>query len=289
VTGLVCDWGGRRLRLEARLFVLAAGALSTPAILLQSVSSRWPNGVANGSGLVGRNLMRHFVDLYALAAPVSPRTGDNVKELGCNDFYLFQGEKLGTFQSFGWLPPTSIIAQSLEDDIRHAAGRAAAFGFRLMKPLVRFGLQRDLSRRVVMVTTLEDLPYRENRVEIANGRLAVTYRLSAHAQARIRRFRAIMKGTLDPIKYRLIQQAENNERLAHVCGTCRMGVEPSSSVVDADCRAHELENLYIGDASVFPTSGGINPSLTIAANALRVADGIATGLGLPGLSAASDQ
>ena len=70
----------------------------------------------------------------------------------------------------------------------------------------------------------------------------------------------------------MIKQAEENKRLAHVCGTCRMGNDDNTSVVNADCRSHDIKNLFIVDASVFPTSGGTNPALTIAANSLRVSD-----------------
>ena len=76
----------------------------------------------------------------------------------------------------------------------------------------------------------------------------------------------------------VIKQAENNERIAHACGTCRFGTDPRMSVLDADNRAHGLPNLYVVDSSFFPTSAGTNPALTIAANALRVADRI---LGVP--------
>jgi len=77
---------------------------------------------------------------------------------------------------------------------------------------------------------------------------------------------------LRPYRVRLVKQAENNRLLAHVCGTCRFGTDPKDSVLDAHNRAHGLSNLYIVDGSFFPSSGGTNPALTIAANALRVAD-----------------
>jgi choline dehydrogenase-like flavoprotein len=85
-----------------------------------------------------------------------------------------------------------------------------------------------------------------------------------------------VKRLLAPRKPRLIEQAENNRRIAHVCGTCRAGDDPKTSVVDRYNKAHGLTNLYIVDASFFPSSGGTNPSLTIAANALRVADHLTT-------------
>ena len=81
-----------------------------------------------------------------------------------------------------------------------------------------------------------------------------------------------MQTTLKPLRWRLVKQAENNQRIAHACGTCRFGNDPQTSVLDQNNRCHELENLYVVDSSFFPSSGGTNPSLTIAANALRVAD-----------------
>ena len=90
-----------------------------------------------------------------------------------------------------------------------------------------------------------------------------------------------MKGALSGLTYRRIDETGNNRRIAHACGTCRFGDDPRASVLDRNCRAHGLDNLYVVDSSFFPTSGGTNPSLTIAANALRVAahlTGRATGI-----------
>src|SRR5581483_12167765 len=87
------------------------GALETPRILLSSVSSTWPNGVANDSGMVGKNLMRHYIDLYALSLPCKLDSQTDPKELGLNDFYQTPGGgKFGTLQSFGWLPPPAVSA-----------------------------------------------------------------------------------------------------------------------------------------------------------------------------------
>jgi len=94
--------------------------------------------------------------------------------------------------------------------------------------------------------------------------------------ARIKSFRRQLSHVFKPLRFTLLKQAENNQRIAHACGTCRMGSDPQTSVINADGRAHGLTNLYIADASFFPSSGGTNPGLTIAANALRVADRIGT-------------
>lgn len=98
VTGVVCHWRQRQLTLRAPLVVLAAGALATPGILLNSRSSEWPGGLANASGMVGRNLMRHYVDLYAILPKTHQRTSLGFKELAFNDFYVADKAKFGTVQ-----------------------------------------------------------------------------------------------------------------------------------------------------------------------------------------------
>lgn len=276
VTGLVCRRRGQEFRVTARVFVLAAGALATPSLLLGSRNADWPDGVANRSGLVGRNLMRHYVDLYAVFPKTPPEQGGNAKEFGCNDLYLAGGEKCGAIQSFGRLPPGSMIADELQRDLRENVHPAVAAAFGLVKPLVRPIFGGVFSRALVVATIMEDLPYAENRVlapgKEHSGAFAIRYRVHPAEAARISSMRARMKALLPRYRHFLIKQAENNQRIAHACGTCRAGSDPAVSVVDANNRAHDLANLYIVDASFFPTSGGTNPALTIAANALRVAD-----------------
>ena len=84
-----------------------------------------------------------------------------------------------------------------------------------------------------------------------------------------------IKDVLKPYQFMFLKQAENNDRIAHACGTCRFGNDPDNSVLDPNCMAWGLENLYVVDASFFPSSGGTNPALSIAANALRVAEHLA--------------
>src|SRR5262249_16435178 len=120
---------------------------------------------------------------------------------------------------------------------------------------------------------LEDLPYADNGVRLTTGRrVALTYRIRRRDALRIVSFRRRLGAILRPYRFVRLRQAENNERIAHACGTCRFGRDPRASVLDPVNRAHELSNLYVVDASFFPSSGGTNPALTIAANALRVAE-----------------
>jgi choline dehydrogenase-like flavoprotein len=278
VTGIVCTWRGKQLTLRGKIVALAAGALQSPCILLNSASASWPQGLANDSGLVGRNLMRHCTDLYLLSPKTKVEPGYRHKEIALNDFYHANGKKLGTVQSFGHLPPASMLTASLEEDLRNGAMPFASTLFRMVKPIVTPVFRRAMERRAVLATVMEDLPYRENRVSPIstsnrNGepRIKLSYTIRPRDLGRIKTFRALMANALKPYRTMLIKQAENNQLLAHACGTCRFGVDPRESVLDPGNRAHGLSNLYVVDSSFFPSSGGTNPGLTIAANALRVA------------------
>ena len=263
---LVCSWRGRRIAVRSRVFVLAAGALLTPALLLNSKSSAWPDGLANQSGLVGRNLMRHAIDLFVLAAapPVTPDAF--TKEIGFNDLYGSGSEKLGAVQSFGLAMPL--------DYLRNRPGLSL---WRLLGPIAS-PLWSRYHRQPILGAILEDDPSAENLVEPrgdVDGRgryqLSIHYRLNSGDLARRRRFRSALMEVLRPLKPMRVRGSSDRPALGHACGTCRFGTDPETSVLDAWNRTHALDNLYVVDASFFPTSGGINPALTIAANALRVA------------------
>ncbi len=158
VTGVLCRWRGRELTLRAETIVLAAGALESPRILLESVSPAWPAGLANDSGLVGRNLMRHYTALYAVFPKRQRRPDSSRKQIAWNDLYLTGKEKLGTFQSFGALPPTASLIADIEKDLQDAGARVRLALFRLARPFVR-GFLRWLSVRcVILASLMEDLP-----------------------------------------------------------------------------------------------------------------------------------
>lgn len=275
VTGVVCSLHGQQLTLRADTVVLAAGALESPAILLRSGSDAWPHGLANDSGMVGKNLMRHHIDLYLLKPRTHGKLDNRHKELAFNDFYQKDGKKLGSVQSFGRLPPASMLVESMEQDIRDSQTRWAATPFKLLKPFLKPVLNRLVTESTVLATIMEDLPYEANKIELAPGntaRLSMHYTVKPYDQVRIEAFRALMGNILKPYHPKPIKQAENNQRIAHACGTCRFGTDPKNSVLNAFNRAHGLSNLHVVDSSFFPSSGGTNPSLSIAANALRVAE-----------------
>ena len=277
VRQVICKRNSQELVLRSRQVVLAAGALMTPIILLESRSVGWPNGLANESGLVGRNLMRHCIDLLMVPLKRDVRLGGQIKELALNDFYLVDGQRFGTLQSFGPLPPVSYFLNYFLEQPG------------LLNPVIRF-LKPMLSRwgdqfrshGMVLTTIMEDLPYLENRVlppqpGDARQRLRLYYRLGRSERRRLKQLRRVVEQALRPYRALRLRGAADNKAIAHVCGTCRFGDHPSRSVLDRNCRAHGLDNLYVVDASFFPSSGAMNPSLTIAANAMRVADHLQAG------------
>lgn len=281
VTSVVCRWRNKTLALKARTYILAAGALETPRLLLRSASTTWRTGLANRSGLVGRHLMRHFVDLYVVFPKASADPDINPKELAINDFYQDNGRKLGTVQNFGRLVSASMLADEFEERVREGRGRALLPLFAIAKPLLKSLWNLVLKKGVVFASILEDLPYPDNRVYARDPDAAaspdgrfISYRIRDFDQGRIALFRKMVLGAFRPYRTILIKQAENNERLAHACGTCRFGDDPRTSVLNRWNRAHDVANLYVVDASFFPSSAGTNPGLTLAANALRVADHI---------------
>lgn len=279
VNAAICRRHGRTLRLRSDLFVLAAGALETPRILLRSACGDWPRGLANGSGLVGRNLMRHLVDLWLVFTGAASEAGDYTKEIAFNDLYERNEPRLGSVQSFGRLPPARVLVSDLVQDARDGAFPPLAPLLAALRPLLEPALRRMFARGVLLATIVEDLPYPDNGVlfdaAAPFGAPRLEYRMRAFERRKVALMRDRMKALLKPYRHRLLKQAENNHRLAHACGTCRFGADPRTSVLDPNNRAHGLANLLVVDGSFFPSSGGTNPALTIAANALRVAERLA--------------
>jgi choline dehydrogenase-like flavoprotein len=269
VRRVVCEHRSGMLTLKAKVVVLAAGALATPVLLLNSRSGDWPRGLANGSDWVGRNLMRHLLDTIEIWPQPGHKTTAANKEIGLNDFYFWEGQKYGTVQSFGAIPPMEWL-------INRPGWRGKAL--RLMRPAVRQVYERFFNGGLVLAAMTEDLPYLDNRVLPSNRpsadgrqRLRIRYRLHASEIERRKVFLSQLKEVLQPFRSMSVGSGKGNANLGHVCGTCRFGSDPKTSVLDPQNRAHEVDNLYVVDTSFFPSSAGLNPSLTVAANALRVA------------------
>lgn len=267
-----------RIELRASMFVLAAGAFHSPPILLRSHSPHWPQGLANRSDQVGRNLMFHTADNYAVWSPrrLSQRTRQK-KSLSLRDFYLYQGRRLGYVQSLGVDVGRGDIATYLKNFLRRHGWRNEL----LLKVAVKLPSHVAaalLGNARVFGAMTEDDPSPENRVVLdpqepdgAKFIYTITDDLRSRADELCRLFTHHIR------PWRLVRiSPELPMNYGHPCGTCRFGDDPARSVLDRNCKAHELENLYVLDASFMPRSGAVNPSLTIAANALRVASVIAT-------------
>lgn len=266
---------GEHLKFTAQIVILSAGAYFSPVLLLRSQSATWPNGLANSSGMVGRNLMFHASDYLALWAPKRYASKGVQKSLALRDFYWVDGKPLGSMQSVGMDAGHGNIALYL----KQLAGR---YQFGALKPVqkllsifarlaaILFGQARVFS------TITEDYPNPNNRVVFSPSEpsgMHFEYTISSDLQLRVNTLRAKLRAAVSPWRMMPLNFGVTMN-FGHPCGTCRMGHDPQTSVVDSDSRAHDLDNLYIVDASFMPTSGAINPSLTIAANALRVADQI---------------
>ena len=272
VRQVICQHRSDMLALKAKVVVLAAGALATPVLLLNSRSGEWPRGLANGSDWVGRNLMRHLMDWIEVWPQPGCKITDENKEIGLNDFYFWEGQKYGTLQSAGAMASLA----SMEMLTNHPGWLPKAL--RLMSPAVRPIYDRFFNGGLVLAAIMEDLPYLDNRVLPSDQpsldsrqRLRLQYRLHPSEIERRAVFLRQLKEVLKPFRKLTLRTGENNTTLGHVCGTCRFGTDPNTSVLDPQNRAHEVDNLYVVDTSFFPSSTGLNPSLTVAANALRVA------------------
>ncbi|WP_333683785.1 GMC family oxidoreductase [Pontibaca methylaminivorans] len=272
VTRIRARKGDETLGFTADRVILAAGALSSPRLLLASRGEHWPDGLGNRNGLVGRNLMFHFNEIFA----IWPRRGEafteSAKSIGFRDLYHVQGQRLGMVQSMGLNVGKNEILQYLR--LRLARSHLHHLpGSRQFMHLPAAAAARILGQAKVFVGLLEDLPYRENRVRPnpdRPGHILIEYDFSAELLERRKLFRHLIHKALKGQRNMFLTY-DPEPNLGHPCGTLRMGRDSTDSVLDPDCRVHGMRNLWVVDASFMPTSMGVNPSLTIAANALRVA------------------
>lgn len=274
VTEVVVTRAGQPESYSADIVVLAAGAANTAKILLRSASDQHPAGLANGSDQVGRNYMFH--NSKAIAA-LAKEPNDTVyqKTLGINDFYLadeISGRApLGNIQMLG---KSNAMAMKGEEP-------------KLTKLAPRFVLNEVARHSVDFWLTTEDLPKPENRVTLdrdGNVHLAYSFTNAAETQGLYGELKKVMNhiGISAHHVYAknfYMHMSVPIAGVAHQAGTARFGADPASSVADINCKAHELDNLYIADSSIFPSIGAVNPALTIMANAMRVGDHLAERLG----------
>ncbi|PAP77034.1 hypothetical protein BSZ37_11635 [Rubrivirga marina] len=261
VTHVEATVDGEPTTFRADVFALCAGAVNSAALLLRSASDAHPDGLANGSGAVGRHFMRHVTSKFYTAASDTPNPTRFQKTLAVNDFYFgvpgdpeWEDVPLGHIHLMGKHAGWQILQDLGKGAMTPAEADALA------------------AHSVDWWVQTEDLPLRDNRVTLGpDGGLRVRYtetnrRAQEHLMDRL-------EAALRPLGFdRFVRVAMPLGVVNHQCGTCRMGRDPAASVVDVSGRAHEVTNLYVADASVFPSSAATNPTLTIAANALRVAE-----------------
>jgi len=263
---------GAKISLRARIVVLAAGAYFTPVLLLKSANKYWPNGLANTSDMVGRNLMFHVSDFIAVWPRGKHSTQGPRKTLAFRDFYTYRGIKLGLVQSTGLAAGYGNIVYFLKT----AFNRSRWSWFKPVLPLLRipaYIASVVFGKATIFATILEDKPYRNNRIVLdPNEPSGMRFEYTVHDELRERTglLRKLIKESLAGHRLLIVGQ-EVSLNYGHPSGTCRFGTDPKTSVLDANNKTHSLNNLYVVDASFMPTSGGASPSLTIAANALRVA------------------
>lgn len=268
---------GHDLELHATVIVLAAGAFHSPQILLRSRNSVWPNGLANGSDQVGRNLMFHTGDVIAVWAPHRlDRRARQKKAISVRDFYNWEGERLGYVQSMGLEAGRGVIAGYLKDRLR----RRGIVNEPLLSTLVKIPSHVAalmFGGAGIFAAATEDYPQPDNRIVLDPSEpdgASFTYIITDDLERRSALLRQEFFRHVRPWRPMGIS-SELTMNYGHPCGTCRFGDDPSMSVLDRHCKAHDLDNLFVVDSSFMPRSGAVNPSLTIAANALRVAPHVA--------------
>jgi choline dehydrogenase-like flavoprotein len=253
IAGVEAAIGGERRRIAASIVILAAGAVNSAALLLASREG----GIANRSGAVGRHFMNHNSSAILAIDPRSVNDSVYQKTLGINDFYLDDGRggpPLGNIQLLG-----RVTAPILKSNIRMAP---------------EWMLNMVTRRSVDWYAMSEDLANPESRVTVDGGRIRLDWKRSnwsAH-EGLMKTFKERLHAAGYPI---VLSKPFDRRTPSHQCGTVRIGRDPSTSPLDPYCRAWDHPNLFVVDASFLPTSAGVNPALTIAAQALRVTDHIA--------------
>jgi choline dehydrogenase-like flavoprotein len=263
---------GETLQVSGDVVVVSCGAANTARLLLMSANDRHPRGLANGSDQVGRNYMFHNSKAMVALAH-EPNTTVFQKTITVNDWYLGDADfdyPMGNIQMTG--KTNGLIMK----------------GYAPLETFLMPGWSMDkiAEHALDFWISSEDLPSAENRVTIdGEGHIHLSY--TPNNQTAADRLYGRLTGMLDRLYLRnhlverqiYIKSTMSIAAVGHQAGTCRFGSDPASSVLDLNCKAHELDNLYVVDTSFMPTIGAVNPSLTAIANALRVGDHLRERLG----------
>jgi choline dehydrogenase-like flavoprotein len=266
VTGVVVSRDGGRETYRGDIVVVSAGAANSAKLLLNSATDAHPHGLANGSDQVGRNYMFH--NCKAIVA-LAKEKNDTVfqKTLGINDFYL-------ATKDYEWpMGNIQMIGKSNAEAMRGEQPEKTMFA-------PNWTLSDVAEHAVDFWLTTEDLPMSENRVTTdkeGNVHLAYSSTNDDEADHLYGELKKILNHTGMADHHVLRKNFYMSMDIpvagvAHQAGTCRFGTDPATSVLDTNCKAHELDNLYVVDTSFFPSIGAVNPALTAIANALRVGD-----------------
>jgi choline dehydrogenase-like flavoprotein len=254
---------------RARNVVVAGYSIETPRLLLNSASSRFPDGLANSSGLVGRNLMVQANQAVWGLMQQEIRSYKGPPSLAITEHWNYTDTGKDFFGGYSYMSqgPLPIVWSGAQ------ASKRGLWGRPLLDQMERYNHQVGL--KIVG----ECLPQERNRVTLTDERdqyglsiARVSYSYCDNDQRLIRHSLSFMRRALDAVGATEIW--DETDDTCHLNGTARMGASPKDSVVDADCRSWDIPNLWICDGSVFPTVGGVNPSLTIQAIACRTADRI---------------
>ena len=268
VKAVEAEISGQSYLFSANIVVLACGAINSAALLLRSANIQHPVGLANRSGQVGRNLMKSRMT-SVVQLTTQPNSGVFPRSIGINDFYWGDADfpyPMGHIQNTGGLLADIIFA---EDPPLSSV---------LAKFMPGFSLKQLATHSIGWWIQTEDLPDPQNRVRVEGKKLRINYTPNnneAHDRLVYRWLEVLKAIEKDLDGFRRIVHPRGEvpiQVMANQCGTCRFGEDPDTSVLDRNCRAHDVDNLYVVDGSFFPANAGIGPALTIMANALRVGD-----------------
>jgi len=270
VTGVVAEIKGEPMVFRADIVVVACGAVNSAALLLRSADDKHSRGLANNSsGLVGRNLMKHVLGSLIAVSTLKANPSRFQKTMALNDFYW--GEP-------GYDFPMGNIQLMGKTVIEGLLGQEAKYAPLTIEEVARNSIDWWL--------TTEDLPNTTNLVRVeGDERIVIDY--TENNSEPFDRLTNRWKEILKDIDLNQSASAKSGyfstkmpmHSLGHQVGTCKFGEDPTTSVLDLNCRAHDLDNLYVVDGSFFVSSGAVNPTLTIVANALRVGDHLLERLG----------
>lgn len=250
------------------MIAVCCGAINSAALLLQSATDKHPRGLANSSDMVGRHFMYHQAD--AILSLSFQRNDDRyMKTWGSNDFYFRDPNGSYNFPMGSVQPIGSFHHEMMKED---APPLTPGFVLETMK-----------DHAVPWWLMTEDLPDPDNRVTLEQSADGTPQIKLSYTDNNVESFARLKDRWIDVLKtaghadssvpfHAYFKKRIPLEGVGHQNGTCRFGTDPTQSVLDIHCKAHDLDNLYVVDASFFPSCGAVNPSLTIIANAIRVAD-----------------